>query len=252
MSEPVLANYVVERLRRPPSVPQIVAGSTPVLSFSNPSTATVATLGLNPSRQEFLDKDGRELTGAARRFETLASLGVSSLTSASSEAMQRVVSACNRYFQVNPYRRWFDQFEPILTSVGASYYAGSACHLDLVQWATDPVWGTLKDRGLQDQLLAKDAGFLRQQLVTGVFRLLLINGTGVSQVFERAFGLTLRPAGHVVDASVTARLSVGRLPFGTRVIAWSVNLQSSFGVTNVLRAALAHRVAALSQEGAVI
>ena len=249
---PTLPNHIVERLRRPPSAPQIVAGSTPVLSFGNPSSATVATLGLNPSRQEFLDKDGRELTGAARRFETLASLGVSSLSSASHETLQRVVGACNGYFQANPYRRWFDQLEKILNRVGASYYAGSACHLDLVQWATDPVWGEMKDRVPRDQLLADDASFLRQQLAARGFRLLLINGSGVSQVFERTFGLTLRPAGHVVDASVTARLSVGRLPFGTRVIAWSVNLQSSFGVTNVLRAALAHRVADLSQEGAVI
>lgn len=250
MITPPLSDYIVERLRRPPSAPQIVAGSTPVLSFGDPSTATVATLGLNPSRQEFLDKDGRELTGAARRFETFASLGVSSLSSAPTETLQRVVGACNGYFQANPYRRWFDQLEKILNKVDASYYAGSACHLDLVQWATDPVWGELKDRVLRDQLLADDASFLRQQLAARGFRLLLINGSGVSQEFERAFGMTLRPVGSVVGGTVTARLSVGRLRLGLKVIAWSVNLQSSFGVTNALRTDLARKVAELSRDSA--
>ena len=52
--------------------------------------------------------------------------------------LTKVLDDCNGYFQRNPYRRWFDQFHPVLTACGASYYDGSACHLDLVQWATDP------------------------------------------------------------------------------------------------------------------
>jgi hypothetical protein len=174
----ILTDDIVARLRRPPPAAYVVPGSTPVLSFGNASAAAVATLWLNPSRQEFLDRSGRELSGAARRFETLASLGVPDLASASEAILHRVINACNGYFHANPYRRWFDQLEPVLQSVGASYYDGSACHLDLVQWATDPVWGKIPDRAVRDRLLAEDAAFLLDQLSTGSFRLLLINGSG--------------------------------------------------------------------------
>ncbi len=63
-----------ERLRRPPS-PSSVHGSLPVLAFGDLFKAGIATVGLNPSRREFLDNHGRELDGPKRRFETLGSLG---------------------------------------------------------------------------------------------------------------------------------------------------------------------------------
>jgi hypothetical protein len=57
-----------------------------------------------------------------------------------------VVADCAAYFQRNPYRRWFDPLDELLRAgVGASFYDGTACHLDLVQWATDPVWGQMSD-----------------------------------------------------------------------------------------------------------
>jgi len=246
--KPALPDYVVARLRRAPSSAHVVPGSTPVLSFGNASDAVVATLGLNPSRQEFLDTNGRELNGTARRFETLASLGVPNLDSAPEELLRRVLDACNGYFQANPYRRWFDQLEPVLQSVGASYYEGSACHLDLVQWATDPVWSKIPDRAVRDRMIEEDATFLHHQLTTGPFRLLLINGSGVVRQFENMMGISLQPVGSVHGSSTEALLSVGRLPFGTQVIAWSVNVQSSFGVCNGLRAALANRVGQLNDD----
>ena len=249
--KPVLADYVVARLRRPLPAEHVVPGSTPVLSFGNASDAAVATLGLNPSRREFLDRNGRELSGTGCRFETLASLGVPSLASASRSVLHRVVKACNGYFAANPYRRWFDQLEPILQSVCASYYNGSACHLDLVQWATDPVWSKIPDRAVRDRLLAEDTAFLREQLTTGSFRLLLINGTGVVRPFESMMGISLRPAGSVKSSSVEARMSVGRLPLGTRVIAWSVNIQSSLGISKAFRAALACRVRELYHDDTI-
>src|SRR5437016_5246614 len=119
----LLPEYIVARLRR--SVPPggyIVRGSTPVLSFGDASQAIVATLGLNPSCREFLDPAGRELIGRSRRFETLTSLGVPELVTAPDAALRRVVQGCNTYFTVNPYRRWFNQLEPVLQSVSASYY----------------------------------------------------------------------------------------------------------------------------------
>lgn len=241
MTTPELPDYVIARLRRPAFSQHVVSGSTPVLSFGDATTATVATLGLNPSRQEFLDTSGRELEGRDRRFETLKSLDVPDLDSAELPTLHRVVDACNDYFHRNPYRRWFDQLEPVLKSVGASYYDGSACHLDLVQWATDPVWGKIPDPAERDRLVTQDATFLRHQLTTRPFKLLLINGSGVVRQFESMMRIALKPAGNVKGSSTESRFSVGDLPNGTRVIAWSVNVQSSFGVCKTLRAALAMR-----------
>lgn len=55
----------------------MVEGSTPVVAFGDPTLATVATLGINPSASEFL-KDGALRTGAERRLATLESLGADS------------------------------------------------------------------------------------------------------------------------------------------------------------------------------
>ena len=42
-----------EMVGRPAPVPEVVPGSTPVIAFGDPLTATVATLGINPSWREF-------------------------------------------------------------------------------------------------------------------------------------------------------------------------------------------------------
>ena len=243
-----LEDVIVARLRKPPPNAYVVPNSTPVISFGDPSKALIATLGLNPSRQEFLDTTGQELNGSARRFESLTSLGVSSLSSASDAALQRVVKACNAYFQNNPYRRWFDQLEPVLQAFGTSYYNGSACHLDLVQWATDPVWSKIPDKSTRDRMLKEDSAFLDHQLNAGSFKVLLLNGSGVVRPFERMTGVSLRDAGSVRGSSQKSRMLVGRLPLGTRVIAWSVNIQSSFGICNSLRAAIASSAGLLEHE----
>lgn len=240
----VIVEHVLSRLRQQlPADGHVVAGSTPVLSFGNAAEAVVATIGLNPSRQEFLDRNGRELSGRSRRFETLKSLGVPELASASDSDLLRVVGACNTYFAANPYRRWFDQLEPILRSVGASYYDGSACHLDLVQWATDPVWSKIPDRTVRDRLLEQDSVFFRHQLRHGAFRLVLLNGNSVIKQFESVMKISLRPKACVSGVSKSSRLLVGNLPWRTQVVAWSINVQSSWGVCKVLRDRLAEQVA---------
>lgn len=105
-------DYIAQRIRRPlPAIsPQVVvAGSTPVVGFGDVLSAKVATLGLNPSRVEFLDRNCVELTEENRRLETLKSLGIDDLYSASDPVVARAFASCHGYFQKNPYRRWFDQ-----------------------------------------------------------------------------------------------------------------------------------------------
>ncbi|NTU81844.1 MAG: hypothetical protein HGA45_21120 [Chloroflexales bacterium] len=98
-----LPDYLVARVQRPPPADScIVSGSTPVVAFGNARTAAVATLGLNPSRVEFLDRAGNELPEPRRRLETLRSLAITGLLDAPEAAVAQVIAGCDAYFQRNP------------------------------------------------------------------------------------------------------------------------------------------------------
>lgn len=140
-----MPEYISARIKQcPPSGSRVVPGSTPVVAFGDVRQAKGATLGWNPSKLEFLDGSGRLLEGTERRLETKTSLKARRNSIGSAGDVNMVFEGCNLYFQLRAYRRWFDVPEKVLKHVGASYYDGSACHLDLVQWATDPVWGKLE------------------------------------------------------------------------------------------------------------
>jgi hypothetical protein len=222
--------YIETRLRQcPPKGLPVVRGSTPVVAFGDARKAKVATLGWNPSKVEFLDRNGKELTGKDRRLETLSSLGERDLPSASPDAIRRVFEGCNDYFQRCPYRKWFDVLEKILRPLGASYYTGAACHLDLVQWATDPTWGKLRST-LRKNFIEEDLSFLQKQLSRECIRLLLLNGRGVVNAYTWNVGCQL--AEKVIPGKAGWKVFVGKTSQGTKVIGWNKNLQSSFGVSN--------------------
>jgi hypothetical protein len=231
-------SYIAKRLRSPvPNGCWVVPGSTPVIAFGE-CQARVATLGLNPSRQEFLATNGRELSGDDRRFETLLSLGVTKLEDAKESVLQRVFDGCCKYFYRKPYRRWFDQLEGVIRPLGASYYDGTACHLDLVQWATDPVWGSL-DRSIRRRLLVSDGPFLLEQLLQGQVRVLLLNGRSVIEGFEGIAGIRLHNIGCLTGPEPSPSRSLAGQMGGIVVVGWTMNLQSSFGVSSQLRSELA-------------
>jgi hypothetical protein len=241
-------DYIERRIRRPiPGDSHIVPGSTPVVSFGDARSASVATLGLNPSRIEFLDSNGQELVGSSRRLATHRSLGTSDLANADHALVAQVLDDCNSYFDRQPYREWFDQLDLILQACGVSYYGGSACHLDLVQWATDPTWARLRPATVRNRLLEADASFLVEQLSNEKIRLLLVNGMEVVRNLRRTMGASFDELDPIVGlAYQNTRLFGGTILDRVRVIAWNTNLQSSFGVTTALRAGIADRVAELS------
>ena len=244
MSQSTMPAYIAERIRRPrPEGCGVVVGSTPVVAFGDFRRARVATLGLNPSKSEFLNTYGQELIGADRRLATLASLGVDLLDHASDTVVAEVVADCIGYFQRNPYRRWFDQLQRILDPLGVSYYNGSAAHLDLVQWATDPVWRHLSPP-TRARLLRDDAAFLRQQLENEQIAVLLLNGRSVIAHLQHAFGIPLAVSHRITSGRLTTDLVAGVIG-RCAIVGWSTNLQSSFGVTGDLRDQLAITVAAL-------
>ena len=169
-------------------------------------------------------------------------MGTSDLSDARKNVVAQVLSDCEEYFVCNPYRRWFDQLEGILAQCGVSYYDGTACHLDLVQWATDPTWGGLsKDTILE--LLKSDVPFLLEQLATKHVRLLLLNGSGVIGQLQAHTDAVLDEVNPITGLGRSpTRLLVGSILGNIKVVGWSTNIQSSFGVTRELRTEVARRV----------
>ncbi len=239
-----IPDYIDKRIRQPiPSGLCVVPGSTPIVAFGDARTAKVATLGLNPSHREFQDKDGCELTGPQRRLATHNSLDVSGLVSAPPEVIDQVLDECNTYFKRNPYCTWFNQLDLVLNFCGASYYDGSACHLDLVQWATKPAWGSL-NLPVKCRLLLADANFLREQLTNENIELLLVNGIEAADILQGAFCTKLEELCPVEVSGKRTKLFVGSILGRVRVIAWSAYIQR--GVSHERKAALAERIAQLA------
>src|SRR4051812_11608039 len=114
----LLANvpdYLVKAIRRPP--PQdaaVIPGTTPVVHFGDPATARYATLGINPSRREFLDKTGQFLPDKGRRLATLASIGAQHGEELSDLQVRQIAEGCRDYFDRNPYNTWFGHLDKVL------------------------------------------------------------------------------------------------------------------------------------------
>src|SRR5712692_7256563 len=123
----------------------VVRWACPVPYFGRCSSARIATVGINPSVREFASSTGSELTGEARRFPTLRSLELPSWRHADATHVKAIAQACSQYFSGNPYRRWFGVLEALVGHAECSYYgsAPTACHVDLVPYATLEKWGDL-------------------------------------------------------------------------------------------------------------
>ena len=233
---------------------EIIPWSCPVPSFGDLLKAKVATLGLNPSNREFVDRSGSELVGTARRFHTLGSLGLGCWSDAKRHHVELILESCRTYFLRNPYDAWFKQLDYLIGETRASYYgtAEGACHLDLVPYATTCKWTGLSQR--QRSFLFSVAGdTLGLLLRDSPVRLLVLNGRSVVANFERAAGVKLH--GQVMgewelrrgsQPNVTgvayngaiSHLSGVPLRHKLRVIGFNHNIQSSFGVTREVRASI--------------
>jgi hypothetical protein len=123
----------------------VVQPTIPILFFGDSeryfrSQRRVITVGLNPSRAEFPDPDRLSRFPAARVLTPTAQDSASDVI---------YLRALNGYYRTDPYRGWFNAFEPLLQGLGCSYYDGSAntaLHTDLCSpLATDPTWSRLSD-----------------------------------------------------------------------------------------------------------
>lgn len=119
----------------------VVANSLPIPYFGDlaaylASPVRVLTAALNPSNQEFPDKE-------MPRFDVDKGL----------LGPVELESQLSAYFKVNPYKPWFKAFEPVLNGLQASYggkmanepHASTALHVDMcTPIATLPTWSHLQ------------------------------------------------------------------------------------------------------------
>lgn len=240
----------------------VISWGAPVPSFGNVSTSRVATLGLNPSNREFVDEAGDELMGTARRFHTLRSLNLRSWLEADARHVELIADSCRRYFETNPYDRWFRRLDNAISATGSSFYGpnANACHLDLVPYATAAKWTELA--GLQRRsLLGQMGDILGLLLRDSGIRLLILNGRSVVEHFEEVTDTTLqtipmerwtlpRRSGRGVPGiafrGMVDRLGSVSLGYDLTVLGYNHNLQSSFGVTRKVIAAISRWIGTTS------
>jgi hypothetical protein len=234
----------------------VIPWSCPVPSFGDPSEATVATLGINPSNREFVDGVGRELAGDARRFHTLTSLRLKRWSDARDSDIDRITESCRRYFVRNPYDGWFGRLDQVVCGANASFYEDlapmRACHLDLVPYATSCKWTELTSRQ-KSTLLDKAGDTFSVLLRNAPIRLLILNGVSVVEQFQGIAGVrletepmrswTLRRRSRsgvtgVAYTGVIRTLCGVRMRHDITVVGFNHNLQSSFGVSTEVVAAI--------------
>lgn len=224
------------RLRREP-LPHTVRGSLPVLSFGDPDSAQVATVGLNPSDQEYLDNDGRELTGVRRRFETLSSLGATGRSALTDEQCARALETMRAYFQPGkPVYPWFRPLDRVARAMGYAYDLGQVVHLDLVQEATKPKWSALQREFEEEVRVARksDGDFLRWQIETSRLQVLVCNGRTVYDGVRRLLGADALQEDEGLDVGAGRRWYVGRAAIAGRTVAllgWNRPLAQAPGLT---------------------
>ncbi len=175
----------------------------PVPFFGNLDASRVATVGINPSDREFVDdKNKRELKEPNRRFHTLASLGLRTWEDVTTHHVAQIYEACQRYFlpESNSYDNWFRVLDDVLKGAGASFYPGggpssadidTACHLDLIPYATTKKWSKLT-RQQQRTLFEFVPDLLGRLVRDSPVRVLILNGNAVVKKFEKGTGLQFK------------------------------------------------------------
>lgn len=232
---------------------EVIQEGAPIISFGKTSISKIATMGLNPSDQEFYGKDGIELNGIYRRFHTLSSLGIKSWKNATEYEIEKILIACEEYFFRNPYDRWFKSLNNIISGTGASYYDAfnSACHLDLVPYATKTKWGNLSERQ-KKHLLEIGSKFLADIINDGAIEVIILNGKSVVKNLEDMIGFQLSKKEYKswslprADGCVRGEAYRGTIEFlgenkldrPIKILGYNHNIQSSFGVTNEAKNAI--------------
>lgn len=222
----ILDRLIKRTMEAFPKNAPIVEHSTPVVAFGDCTTARVATLGINPSYEEFQDSSGELLKGKEKRLVDHESLGGEFTGGLSESQAEKVIAGCSKYFLNRPFE-WFDDIENVvLKPNGITYSSGEACHLDVIQWATNPIWSKITNQQECISLLENDSEFLKFQITSQGYDFIFLNGNTVIKQVKSLNLVKLQHAGftsfgHGVRKS---RLWIGELG-RTKFIGWNLNIQ---------------------------
>lgn len=235
----VVPAWVIRRIQQPCHRPDlIVPDATPIVSFGNPSTARVVTVAINPAPSAFTSGAKGHAGGKTPNpLLDLKSLNISDIAAMTEADAEKIARACFTYFDDGIPNQWFVRFEEqLLPGINASYVDGSACHLDLVQWATRQVWTSVPSAARQ-QLLERDAPFIAQQLRDTNYDVILLDGESARTGALGHLDLTLE-LDRTTPASGHATLKMYAGHFeDTLVLGWNIPLNGR--LTNQARQELA-------------
>lgn len=226
-------DFLLRRIQQPvPTNTPIVPISLPVTSFGNPNTARVATVGINPSSGEFCSPNKKPLPLEKKRFVDREVLGLAPTDIPTPEQALRVLEGNHNYFKTGNAYKWFDAMQEwALNPLGVSYGDGSAVHLDIVQWATDPVWDKIEHPYNKLDILVNDREFIYDIMRNGEFDLVVLNG---ATVLNHMAELKLFYAEYSVKETFTkdngkqtsVTFVIGKVN-GAPAVGWSANIPSS-------------------------
>jgi len=227
----------------PPRDCGVVYGSTPVVSFGDFTKAKVATIGINPSSLEFMDKSASGTSNSLlpegfKRLADAESLGLISDDELDDDTAEYILGStgareiwekCRDYFSnPNAYWSWFSDLESVLSGLSVSYKDSSACHLDISPWATDPVFRDLT-KEQRDRLLLGESDFLEWQIAKSNIEIVIFNGAQVYESLNSLNSFRLQNIGEITyqsgDQKRTSQFYTGTGPGFSSVYGWSLNLQ---------------------------
>lgn len=260
-----VVSYLISRLAAASQKnTKVIPWSCPVPSFGDISRSRIATIGINPSNKEFVDDSANELAGKDRRFHTLRSLGLKTWADAEEAHLREIALACQKYFETNPYDRWFRALDFLISGTSFSYYSPmfSACHLDLVPFATSCKWAELTSEH-RSNLFSISGDALGRLVRDSQLQILVLNGSSVVTQFQRICSTTLASArktgwelprlggrgvlGYAYQGSISVLAGV-QLNREVTVLGFNHNIQSSFGVTREVKASIRRWITNRAQE----
>jgi len=188
----MIIDRIIERIKRKiePNM-CITSRTTPVIYFGNYEEARACTISLNPSDREFYDAGGKLLRPA--RLYSREDFGKRDDEELTESDAIKVKEACDNYFNKepygNPYGKFFDPFDIFLNKFWKySYYHGTCVHFDMVQWATTPPWGRIRQDDIKNKLLDSDLPVLGC-LLGKKFEVIFLNGSKVVNTLSKCLNI---------------------------------------------------------------
>lgn len=227
----------------------IIPWACPVPYFGSLFDSRIATLSLNPSNIEFMDSSSMELSGNQRRFPTLNHFNLRHWNAAGIREAKQVLNFCDMYFRKNPYKKWFNPLNDIISETGFSYYLNTACHLDLVPFATIKKWGGL-NATQKSTLLHNGVKHLPEVLNASNIDVIIANGQSTVNYLNAWAKLTPKPSlqptwqictnterpvnGYSYEGTLT---TIGGISLNRQIrfLGFNHNIQSSVGMTHICR-----------------